>query len=127
MAYQPGAVQAGTLYPSAARTLLQTGDTIVNGVGATALHVYIDWTVEAAAATLTFTVQGRTSSASAWYTLLVSAGLTAVGDVHLRIDPRLTAGANLIAQDAVPAEFRVNVAVGDSSSATYQVDYGLFQ
>jgi hypothetical protein len=120
------AIKSGTLYASEARTVLQTGDTIENDVGATALHVYIDWTVEVATATLTFTVQGRTSPFSPWYTLLASAALTAVADVHLRIDPRLTASGNLIAQDAVPAEFRVNVAVGDADSTTYQVDYGLF-
>jgi len=127
MVYEPGAVQSGTLYASAARTVLQTGSTIVNAVGAVALHVYIDWTAETDTATLTFTVQGRTSPAAPWYTLLASAALTSVGDVHLRIDPRLTASANLIAKDAVPAEFRVNVAVGDADSTTYQVDYGLFQ
>jgi hypothetical protein len=120
-------IRSGTLYPSEARTVLQTGATMKNDVGATALHIYIDWTVEVDTATLTFTVQGRTSPNSAWYTLLASAALTAIGDVHLRIDPRLTASGNLIAQDAVPAEFRVNVGVGDADSTTYQVDYGLFQ
>ena len=120
-------VRSGTLYPSAARTVLQTGATMKNDIGAVALHVYIDWTVEADTVTLTFTVQGRTSPNSPWYTLLASAALTAVADVHLRIDPRLTASANLIAQDAVPAEWRVNVAVGDADSATYQVDFALLQ
>ena len=118
-------VQTGTLYESEARTAAQTGTTIQNKYGATALHVYIDWTVEVATATLTFTVQGRTSPYSPWYTLLASAALTDTGDVHLRIDPRLTAVGNLIAKDAVPYEFRVNVAVGDTDSTTYQVDYAL--
>lgn len=116
--------RAGTLYPSEARTTAQTGDTM-RGEGATALHVYIDWTVEVDTATLTFTIQGRTSPNSAWYTVLASAALSAVGDVHLRVDPRLTASANLIAQDNVPYEWRVNVAVGDADSTTYQVDYAL--
>ena len=118
-------IKSGTLYDSEVRTVLQTGAVITNDWGANALHVYIDWTVEVDDATLTFTIQGRTGPEGPWYTVLASAALTAIGDVHMRVDPRLTASANLIAKDNVPSEFRVNVAVGDADATTYQVTFAL--
>jgi hypothetical protein len=118
-------IQSGTLYALESRTTAQTGDTITNTVGARALHVMIHWTVEPLTSTLTFTIQGRTSPEAPWYTVLVSAALTAVGDVLLRVDPELTAAANTIAKDAVPPQFRVNVGVGDADAATYAVYYAL--
>ena len=119
-------LKSGAMYESASRIAAQTGAVIKNEYGATCLHVYIDWTVEAATSTLTFTIQGRTAEGSPWYTLLAGAALTAVAEVHMRVDPRETASANLIAKDAIPAEIRCNVAVGDADAATYSVHYGLF-
>ena len=116
-------MKSGTLYPIAARTTAQTGDVIDNSVGAHGLVVTVHIPVDPGTATATFTIQGRVNSEAPWYTLLVSTALTALADTKLQVDPRITAAGNLIAKEPVPAQFRVNVAVGDADPITYGVYY----
>lgn len=116
-------MKSGTLYPLAARTTLQTGSVIDNDLGAQGLNVMVSISIDPGTAAATFTIQGRVSSASPWYTLLASAGLTDLANTKLQVDPRITAAGNTIAKEPVPAQFRVNVAVADAQSITYQVDY----
>jgi len=118
-------VKSGTLYAQAARTTAQTGDVIDNDIGAQALYVMFSVTVDPSTASVTPTIQGRLNADCPWYTLLAGAAKADVADTMLRIDPRLTASGNLIAKDAVPTQFRVNVAVADAESITYGVTYAL--
>lgn len=72
--------------------------------------------------TLTFTVNGITSSGYT-YPILVSTALGATGVTPLRIFPGSTPSANAVANDLVPRSF--NVVVTGTFSATYGVDYEL--
>ena len=116
-------MKSGTVYPLAARTVLQTGSVIDNDIGAQGLNVMVHIPVDPGTAAVTFTIEGRVSVSAPWYTLLASTGLTALADTKLQVDPRLTAAGNTIAKEPVPAQFRVNVAVADAQSVTYGVYY----
>jgi hypothetical protein len=72
--------------------------------------------------TLTFTVNGITSSGYT-YPILVSTALGATGTTVLRIFPGATAAANASVNDLVPRSF--NVVVSGVFVATYGVDYEL--
>ncbi len=53
------------------------------------------------------TVQGKDPLSGKYYTILASAALNGTGTTVLRIDPSLTASANLIAADVMPRTWRV--------------------
>lgn len=72
--------------------------------------------------TLTFTVNGITSSGYT-YPILVSTALASTGVTPLRIFPSATSSPNAVANDMVPRSF--NVVVTGTFSATYGVDYEL--
>lgn len=69
--------------------------------------------------TLTFTVNGITSS-NYTYPILVSTALGATGVTPLRIFPGATPSANAVANDLVPKQY--NVVVTGTFTATYGVD-----
>ena len=123
-------MQSGVLLASAARTATATSPTITNGGdlklgGGTQLEVFIDITVDPAAAAVTFLIEGLDPASGDWHTILASAALAAVAKTVLRVSPDLTASANLIAKDIVPHTFRVRTTTADTDSMTYSVGYSL--
>lgn len=110
-----------TLLTSAARTALVTGADITCQY-ARQIEVILDLTVNAgSAAALTITIQGKDPTSGKYYTLLASAAISSVGTTVYKVGIGLPATANVSANCGVPLTFRVNVAVGDASPATYSL------
>lgn len=65
--------------------------------------------------TLTVTIEGKAQASGQYYTVLQSAALSAVGLTVLRIYPGLTAAANLVANDILPASYRITTAIGGTT------------
>lgn len=105
---------------AAGATTAQTSSTITT-YNASKLAVVINISAFTSG-TLTFTVNGITSSGYI-YPILVSTALGATGTTPLRIFPGATPSANAVANDMVPRSF--NVVVTGTFSATYGVDYEL--
>jgi len=110
------------LLPSAARAVAQayaSGDQ--DGEGCEFLHVIIDVTAVTATPALTVKIQGKDRASGKYYDILVSAAIATVSTTVLKVGPGLTAAANLVANDFLPAIWRVTVTHGDTDSATYSV------
>ena len=108
------------LLASSARTAAITSDDQHNA-DAKGVIVIIDTTVDPGTASVTPTIQGKDPVSGKYYTLLTGAAIAAVGTIILRVHPELTAAANLVAKDALPATWRFSMAVADAESLTYSV------
>jgi hypothetical protein len=85
---------------------------------------FIDVTALTSGASITFTISGLSPTpAGTAYTILASAAITATGLTVLRVSPQLTAAANTIAKDMLPAAIKVSVAVADTKSVTYAMEF----
>lgn len=113
-----------TVLASAARTALVNSSDFTNR-NARGVHIVINVTAIVSAPSLVFTVQGKDSVSSAYYTILVSAAIVGTGTTVLRIYPGLTAAANVTVSDVLPRQWRVSVAVGNANSITYSVGASL--
>lgn len=72
--------------------------------------------------TVTVTVQGRDAASGTYYTLLASAAISATGFTLLTVYPGLTAAANSVASQVLPATWRVIATVaGTAPAATLTV------
>lgn len=109
-----------TVLASAARTALVDSADLVN-YNARGVVVVIDATALSATPSVTFTIQGKSSLGSDYYTILASAAIVGTGQTILRVYPGITAAANLSVSDVLPRIWRVSVAVGDADSLTYSV------
>lgn len=69
----------------------------------------------------TVTIQGKDPASGTYYTILASSALTGTGTTTLRVHPELTAAANTVAKDMLPAVWRVTVTAGNGNSATYSI------
>ena len=120
----PAVAEAVTVLASGARTTLQSSGVLTNA-GGSQLIVYVNTTVIGSAA-LTVTIKGVVPAAqSTTYTILASAAINTNTLTILRVSPHLTASANAIAKEIVPALFQIDVAVADANPATYSVSYCL--
>ena len=81
---------------------------------------FIDATAASATPSVVFTIIGVSPSGTE-YTILTSAAITGVGLTVLRISPQLTASANVIAKDMLPAAIKVTATHSDADSITYSV------
>src|SRR5262245_48573575 len=72
----------------------------------------------ATTATLTVTLRGYDRASGATYTILASAALAATGLTVLTVYPGLTAAANTVANDHLPAQWDVSAAITGTISAT---------
>lgn len=85
---------------------------------------FIDVTALTAGASLVFTIAGISpTSSSTVYTILASAAITATGLTVLRVSPQLTAAANTIAKDMLPAAIKVTCTAADNKSVTYEMRF----
>lgn len=83
--------------------------------------IVINVTSKGAAPSVVFTVKGKSSLDGSYYTIIVSAAITNTGTTVLRVYPGLTAGANVVVSDVLPAVWRVEAVAGNSDSLTYSV------
>ncbi len=108
------------LLPSAARTATtQTADQ--RNARHRGVRVHINTTVDPAAASVVFTVQGKDNLTGDYYTLLASAAVTAVGDTYLHIYPGIAAAANTAVSAVLPPYWRVLCTHADGDSITYEI------
>jgi len=112
--------RALTILASAVRAASNNSDDQKNR-DAKGLHLIIDVTVVPGVDTVTFTVKGKDPLSGKYYTLLASAALVATGTVVLKVYPGLTAAANLVASDVLPADWRVEVTHSAGTNFTYSV------
>lgn len=112
-----------TVLPSAARTATPDSQEfeVVGNVPFEGLHLVIDATAVTSTPSITVTVAGVDRVSGKVYTILASAAIATVSTTVLRVGPALTAAANLVANDYLPAVFRVTVAHGNANSITYSV------
>lgn len=109
------------IFASAARTAIATATASLESCSGL---FFIDVTALTSGASVTFTISGLSPTpAGTAYTILASAAITATGLVVLRVSPQLTASANLIAKDFLPAAIQVSVAVEDTKSVTYAMEF----
>lgn len=111
-------------YPSAARTASPT-DVVIPTNGARNATIVIMATAIAATPSVVFNVRGRDQASGETWLILASAAVVAAhsagAPLVLRIGPELTAAANTIAKDFLPAEIVIDPVHGDADSITYSV------
>jgi hypothetical protein len=114
-----------TALSSAARTTNASSGDLTN-YNHRGVVILIDVTlVPGAAPSLVFTIRGKSSLGSDYYTLLTSVAITATGQTRLIVHPDLTTAANTIAKDVLPRVWDIDVAAGNGNSATYSVSANL--
>lgn len=109
------------IFASAARTATPTPATIAceSGQGL----FFINVTAASATPSVVFTISGVSPNGSTLYTILASAAITGTGLTVLRVSPHLTAAANTIAKDILPASLSIAAAHADSDSITYSMHF----
>jgi hypothetical protein len=112
------------VFASAARTASANSADLLNPYGR-GVVVTIDATASSATPSVVFTIKGKSTLGSDYYTILTSAAITGAGTTVLRVYPGLTAGANVTVSDVMPAVWRVEAVAGDSDSLTYSVSANL--
>lgn len=117
------AAYATTWLPSVARTITQTSDDFRN-VSSRGIHVVLDMTV-VGTGSVTLTIQGKDVASGKYYTLLAGAAVTTNSTNVYKVGPALTAAANAVANDIVPAVFRLLVTANNANAATYSVGLAL--
>lgn len=113
-----GSTRVTTPFPSAVRTThVASPDQNANGSLSAVLDIDI---TQFTGTSITFTVLAKDPVAGTYYTVLASAALVATGHTVLIIDPRVVAAANLVAQRALPRQFRV-LPSGTITTVTYSL------
>lgn len=83
---------------------------------------FIDVSAASATPSVVFTIEGiAPTGKSTVYTVLTSAAITGVGLTVLRVSPHLTAAANTIAKDILPAALKITATHADTDSITYEM------
>lgn len=89
------------------------------------VQVVIDMTAVPTVETVTFTIEGKDEISGKYYTILASTAIVAVSTVILRVYPGIVVAANLSANDALPADWRVKATHSASGNFTYSVGANL--
>lgn len=109
------------VFPSKERTATHSSPDIRNYGNGVGLVAVIDCTSITDTPSVTFTIEGKDPSSGKYYTILTSAAVASVSTVVLRVHPDLTAAANLVAKDMLPAVWRVTATHGDTDAIIYSV------
>lgn len=109
------------LFASAARTATPTPATAA--IRSAQGLFFINVTAVSATPSVVFTISGVSPNGSTLYTILASAAITGTGLTVLRVSPHLTAAANTIAKDILPAAISVAAVHGDADSITYSLHF----
>jgi hypothetical protein len=116
--------QHTTVFSLAARTATTTSRDFKNDGGQGAI-VTIDVTAATASPSVVFSIERKDPTSGKYATILDSAAITGTGTTVLRIHPELTAAANTVAKDMMPAIWRVKATHADGDSITYSVGASL--
>ena len=109
-----------TAFASVAR--VATPDAVDVDMGrAHGMVVVIDVTATSSTPSVVFNVDGFDPLSGKTWTLLDSAALTSTGTTILKVAPGLTASANAVATDMIPAIVRIAPIHADADSITYTV------
>ena len=108
------------IFPSAARTATASATLVTD-----AMHglFFINVTAVTATPSVVFTIYGLSPVGDTAYTILASAAITGTGLTVLRVSPHLTAAANTIAKDILPAAVKVTAVHAGADSITYSMSY----
>ena len=109
------------IFPSLARTATHSSNDIKNYADAESLVLVIDCTAITASPSVVFTIEGKDPSSGKYYTILASAAIVGTGTTILRVNTDLTAAANTVAKDMLPAVWRVTATHANANSITYSV------
>lgn len=107
------------LMASAARTATNNSGDKRNAVHR-GIRVHIKVTADPAAASVTYTLQGKDNITGDYYTLLASAPVAAVGDTFLHVYPGIAEVANQAKSAVLPPYWRLLATHADGDSMTYQ-------
>ena len=109
-----------TAFASIAR--IATPDPVDVDMGrAHGMVVIIDVTAASVTPSVVFNVDGFDPLSQKTWTLLDSAAITGTGTTVLRVGPGLTASANAVADDMIPAIVRIAPVHADADPITYTV------
>lgn len=109
-----------SVLPSAARTANPTA-VEVDTKFADDLLLIIDVSAVALTPQITVTISGVDPISGNTYTILDSAGISAVGTTTLQVGPASTPSANSVADAVLPLKVQVSVAHLDADSITYSI------
>lgn len=84
---------------------------------------FINCTAATATPSVVFTIAGVSPNGDVAYTILESAAITGTGLTVLRVSPHLTAAANTIAKDMLPAALKITATHADTDSITYSMSF----
>lgn len=122
-----------TLFASAARTASANGDDQINSGGHRGIVITIDATAEVDTASVVFTLQRKDATSGKYTTILASPAVEATGTTVMRVYPGLqtfdfdgsptadVAVIDNVANDVLPAIWRLITTHADSDSLTYSV------
>jgi hypothetical protein len=109
------------VFDSKARTATTSSRDFSSYEGGVGCICVINITAVTSSPSVTFTIQGKDPASGTYYTILASSAQTGAGQVILRVHPDLTASANAVAKDMMPAVWRVTATHGNTDSMTYTV------
>jgi hypothetical protein len=109
------------IYPSLARTATPTAVELEIPDGYNSLQLYLEVTVDPAAASLTMKIEELTPVSGTVVALLTDAALAAVGVSKLTVAQGVTAAANVAVAAVLPDKVKITVTHADADSITYQV------
>lgn len=111
----------GTALASASRTTTQTLPDIYS-YGASFLNVVLDMTV-VGTGSVTLSINGKDPASGKYYLILAGAAVATNSTNRYKVGPNVTASANAIAQDYLPAVFQLIVTANNANPATYSLGY----
>lgn len=111
----------GALNIPAGATTSQTGPDM-SASGARGIKVVLDVT-NAGTGSVTLTIQGKDVASGKYYTLLAGAAVVTNATTVYSVYPGAAVAANVSANDALPATWRILVTANNANPATYTVGF----
>src|SRR5215471_13897333 len=111
----------GALNIPAGATTTQTGPDMTSPA-ARGIKVVVD-TTAIGTGSITVTVQGKDKASGKYYTILASAAIVTNATTVLSVYPGAAVTANVSANDALPATWRILVTANNANPATYTVGF----
>lgn len=112
----------GTLLASAARTATTSSSDITN-YNAKGVRVFINVTVDPAAASVVPTITVKDPVSGVYTAILTGAAIAAVGHTVLTVYPGATVAAGVTLSTVLGTVWRVTITAADADSLTYSVGY----
>lgn len=113
---------SGTLLASAARTATTSSADQTN-YNAKGVRVFINVTVDAAAASVVPTITVKDPVSGVYTAILTGAAITATGHTVLTVYPGATVAAGVTLSTALGKTWRVTMTHADTDSMTYSIGY----